>query len=279
MSQETRLRKWLVIAASVIAVGGGLWLLMWWMGNLSKAVVPGTQIGHTTSMESVDLSVTDSTSGRSLNLRVPKAYLVLRENWKGGSQYAIWMEAALPEMRPARAIPKLVGSPGSPEHERALSAMNNGVWLRLESKRRDIAEGLENTRRYLSNAERVLGAPRAYEAMADTRYGLQRYREKRCWLSPEPQAGVDATSKEHCVDNLTDHYVVASDDLHPVYIVCDLTDVAYLGPRVGCDATAEFRGFALTYRFKESQLGRWREFDEAVRKLLSALVLASGSSS
>lgn len=276
MSEDTlikgsRRRKQLVIVASIVAVVAALWLLKWWLPEFSKSVVPGAQIGRTSSTEFVELAVVAST-GESLKLRLPKSYLVLRENWKGGPQTAIWIEAALPEMKPARAIPKLVGSLGSPEYERSLTAMNNGVWLSLESQGRDIARALGNIRRNLTNTERVHGTPRAFEMAADTRYGLQPFREKRCWLVQEQRPGA-GVSLEHCVDNLSDHYLPASGDDPPVYIVCDLSIAGYLGPRVGCDVTAEYRGFALTYRFKESQLNRWREFDEAVRGMLDELVV------
>jgi hypothetical protein len=53
-----------------------------------------------------------------------------------------------------------------------------------------------------------------------------------------------------------------------VYITCTVWDLQYLQERLGCTVRSNYRGFRLTYVIRHSQLHRWAEFEDGIRRLL-----------
>jgi hypothetical protein len=180
------------------------------------------------------------------------------------------MESRLPEMSPLSASPPIEGEPGSPEYLRSVEEFNNGVSFTLTSiYRYPVESSAELHKRQLEwfSKDRDSDQRYVFDLVDADFFGLRFYREMSC-EDKTPEDEVAPGSRE-CRDTFKEHYLSNDTNRPPVLIECSAWDRVPMKGALGCTATTGFRGFQLTYVFRDSQMYRWVDFDDGVRSVLS----------
>jgi hypothetical protein len=264
-------RKTLI--ANAVILGAVVMLLF--AIRLRDVALPGMGT-RTTSMVEVDVVLADREREQEIRLRLPQAYLVRARDRRGGDVESIRMEARMPNLGPAPASPDVVGGPGTPEYEQSLADFDNGVTFTLSNQYAYPPESQAELRsRYQQRFSQDSSSDQSYvfELVNPDYFGLRLYREFRC---EDRDAEFDPLARgRECRDMGREHYLSINRNRPVVLIECNASLRTTLGGALGCTARTSFRGFGLVYTLRDTQLNRWVEFDDGVRRLLSDFVTAA----
>lgn len=264
-------RSGLVVCAVIVVIAAGA-AILGANQQLLEAIYPPASKSRSSSMELVDIALDNDVTRKTLRLRVPKAYMVRAENWRGGKQRYITIETQLPDMKPAPAFPKIEGAPGSKEQEDSIRRFKNGVTLDLWSGNANVDVAKRNILARLSNERRRVGAPTKYMEKSSGIEGLRRFDEWACRQAESTTTNKTAgREQEDCRDWFYEHYFGVTDGAY-FYAICPVWDKPTLGFRLGCQVKSTFRTHGLDYGLRYSELHRWREFDGKIRELLDSFV-------
>ena len=256
MMKGSRRNLLIIVCVAIFIVGGSLWS---WYKNYSdlkgnmNLIIPGSlDMARTKNMEPVDIHLLDDRTGEGIHLRIPKAYMTKKRNWKGGEQTeSLEIETRLSELLPAKALFRSGADEGTPEFEAGLKKTQNGMFIIRPRTR--IAAAEDRTyrnykRKYLIQDEEMFGLEHFYEQACKTETDNTGKETERCW-------------------DLNHEYFVAKhgDKKSWVFFDCNRPD---MNPGSGCSVNRRYKVNSVQYIFRRSQLHRWQEFDAAVTKLL-----------
>jgi hypothetical protein len=192
--------------------------------------------GRTADLTPVNVTLQDTDA--VLHFRIPKAYLTFSQNWSGGLQEFLVIEASFPSMAPL-ALPE-----GDIKHTSALiidlhSHSSTGAKYSTEK-----AINFFIKDRWILVQDVKDKAGRAYQYYVDKR---------------------DVNKRDDITQLLKESFVV---DGQHIYFEC-LRE--FLNPSVGCSGFADYgSNLTLTFHFPRSQFERWPEFYEAAVRLLNS---------
>lgn len=215
----------------------------------------------TSDMTPVSLQLVGQSKREPLKLQVPKAYLSNIQDWKGGEQSAVSIETGLPDLAPRRAVFRIGQQSSEEELASQMRALNNGLRISLYG---GVAAPGTKERIYLSSINE-------YVKLDKKLHGLEQFRRQHCTENDDAGTQKSSSSRECRYVGKILLFTVNDDDETWIRLRCGLVE---LWPVDGCTATTLYRGRLVNYIFRASELGRWREFDRAVRTLLDGFVVA-----
>jgi hypothetical protein len=191
--------------------------------------------GYTKSREVVGIDLSNSKA--SVQLSIPKAYLTYRPSWNGGRFDFVTLEAALPDLNPGILDPR----ESVPAEDRVLIQLQASVPGGTSQFVRDSLASLQETGRddeFLWYHERYLvdSSGKLHMGLDDNEYAVPLEQEK------------DPRVLFNCLPPAPDRKVGC---------------IAYTELPVNDTASVD-----LQYQIRRSELRRWREIDQAVRKLI-----------
>lgn len=195
--------------------------------------------GHTRSTDTVAIELQNPKA--SIHLRIPKAYLIFKPNWNGGRQDFVDLEAALPDLNPAVL------------DRREVVPVEDLVLIKLQVS---IPGGTTNF------VHKTIQELRRDEEDA----GFMWYYDKSIF-GPNGIPHIGPADEEYAVP--------LDQDADPhIFFRCVPPEA---GRQVGCTAFTELHStdaasVSLEYHIRRSELGRWREIDPAVRKLVASFI-------
>jgi len=114
---------------------------------------------------------------------------------------------------------------------------------------------------------------RQYRLVSRDVYGLQQYR-RACTTTQTKPDGSLAQLEEECPALRSDQFIGSSTELDRwIHLDCVRAED---NPAGGCLARIAHRGWVVQFVFRRTELPRWREFDEAVRRLFDGFVARTG---
>ena len=258
------MKKLAIIAAAVLALIVAIGLVRPIASRLWHSIYPPAATVRTSSTEIVNITLRRDMADAGMKLRIPKAFLVSDENWRGGDQEIVVIETRLPDLLPS---PYSFTEPhrDSAEYKNYLSRLRNSLKITLSAAGAEIPQGMPRHRKRLTQSESFAGSRSKYELISPDHYGLERYREYSCYNEVSRTGTADT---EHCLDTFREHYLPSADDKATVSIICNVEPMALKSPGFGCQAYGEFSGRAVNYIFRLSEIPRWREFNDGVHALL-----------
>jgi len=199
----------------------------------------------------------------SVKLGIPQKYLhSVDVGWRGKRLRFTSIEAILPDMRPASVSIGGQGSIQNPSAEQ-LSDWRNQVSIEWSG-------GKVGSRYSAQNHYENLIRRRAVASRTD--FGLENFRQRVC-LGNEPgekaeNVKVDIPGRR-CVWQGNDVFTYPPIVRQPwTYYRCTSPSGTFHGI---CRAYTQVRGWEIEYRFDRRELPRWREFDDAVRRLMESV--------
>jgi hypothetical protein len=193
--------------------------------------------GHTTDATPVNISLRDKDA--VLDFKIPKAYLTFSENWSGGLQDFLVLEASFPSMTPLSFAGGDVNKP-------------DALVIHLHSYSRTGAK-------FSTRGTIDFFASQVWTYVGDTQDKIGRsYRHYLAKRDLEKPRDDDRFGKE---------YFVADD--RDAYLECFLEAQ---NPNMGCSLFADYaKSLSLTIQFRRSQFEHWPEFYQSVVTLFDSL--------
>ena len=186
------------------------------------------------SLEPIHLEVGDK------HLRIPKAYMDYRPNWKGGKQDGAGMQVILPDMKPFGA--DTIEEFKKPGHANKFRVLINegGIVKKNEATERKIAKTYQRIRGLAKSSKE-----RNFDGLVEN---------NTCFFTKR--------------DKKTDYFVGIQTD----YSVIEFRRSRHKDvPHPSCSTIRNYSRLTfLTYHFSRDHLPRWREIDATVFKLIKS---------
>lgn len=241
-------------------------IILWSVGYYTFASIFTPWVfyeGHTTSMKIVNFDLStghidliEKSNGRKeavfvpdpphignhIKFKVPKSYLTMKEEWKGGSVDSFSLEATYPDFKPWYA-----------EYAKSKN--------KLDKHRGKIYLTIKMGKDYLLS--RVTSSRKGrLEKQNQIVYGLEYYKEKG---DLKPNGTREPLSKY-----ASDHYFT-HEDIEPAMEI-DCPSFAF-SENVRCGVDTDYnKDIYINYSFVRKDLANWKEVDANVRKFISSIM-------
>lgn len=197
--------------------------------------------GYTRDTDPVEIELQNPKA--SVHLSIPKAYLIYKPAWNGGRFDFVAMEAELPNMTPPALDPREMVPAEDRVHITLKASVPRGGLLFIKHR----LETLRQTER-------------------DGQFVWYHSREI-----------VDGSGKPHVRPYDNEYAVPVGQESSPQRLFSCLPPAP--NRKVGCTVYTEFAvnetaSMGLDYQIRRSELPRWPDIDEAVRKLVASFVTA-----
>ena len=222
----------------------------------------------------IRFELVDERTNATLVLDIPAGYLSRDVRKASGRVERVVIETGLPDMKPRRALLHPRSAPDAPGYADEMAIWRNGAYVILRD--REVSSAFPtNSYEYARKRLRRLPGDQA---------GLEGFRDYVCMGRQQILADPTRSAKlrEQARQNTEDpicwpfgHEIFFAPPGVPldkwVRMYCNPVED---GPAGGCIADAIYRGKGLKYIFRRTELGRWQEFDRAVRALLDRFVVS-----
>lgn len=213
----------------------------------------------------VILFLEDKASRRTLTMRIPKSYLIYKQNWRGGRQNHILITSRLPDMMPRPSTFQIEVKPDSVQYQEALEKLKNGVLIHLSG---NLLVSNYEENRFESLKKRA-------KLISTDVHGLMHFRRQICSEQPNDPKTILDPKPNPCVYVGNDEFIspLIQTEVN-VRLVCTPVDQNPLG---GCQAHVRYRDRPLKFTFRRTELHRWKEFLIKVSELLDSFVISDSS--
>ena len=206
---------------------------------------------YTDDMTLKDYFLTDKRSGKTWHFRVPKAYFPSYfETQKLGTKRAK-IHTGLPDLKPRKSLFKINAEPGTSKYNDELKMLQNGLFISIGGNQQTAFRINNVVNRMKNNGELI---PSKYEGL------LQVVEKDQCKRTSQS----DSYTSYKCEDRGRKIFITS--DKSPKTWRSYSCKTGNL--RFGCRVNSTFKGMRVTYIFRNTEIDRLEEFEQAMQTIL-----------